>query len=240
MMTISDAAGVSTHVAMQPRLVAKANVGSFKRTEYWPFTLRLASGAQDMAKVLEVRHSAYARHLPEALTASLLEPEALDRADGVVLLLAESKLDGALMGTMRIQTNQAQPLALEQSVQLPQWMQGLPLAEATRLGVSLDGTARLVKAALFKAYYLYCLQAGIRYMVITARAPLDRQYERMLFQDVYPHLGYIPLSHVFDLPHRVMYLDVQNVRQRWEDAGHAWSEFMFYTEHPDLHQQAIA
>ena len=42
------------------------------------------------------------------------------------------------------------------------------------------------------------------------------------------------------LPHRVMYLDVQNVRQRWEDAGHAWSEFMFYTEHPDLHQQAIA
>lgn len=234
MMTISDAAGVSTHVAMQPRLVAKANVGSFKRTEYWPFTLRLASGAQDLAKVLEVRHSAYARHLPEALTSSLREPEVLDGAEGVALLLAESKLDGAPMGTMRIQTNQVRPLALEQSVQLPQWMQGLPLAEATRLAVSLEGTARLVKAALFKAYYLYCLQAGIRYMVITARAPLDRQYERMLFQDVYPHLGYMPLSHVFDLPHRVLYRDVENVRQQGEELAHPMLDYMCNTHHPDL------
>jgi len=234
MMTISDAAGVSTHVAMQPRLVAKANVGSFKRTEYWPFTLRLASGAQDMAKVLEVRHSAYARHLPEALTASLLEPEALDRADGVVLLLAESKLDGALMGTMRIQTNQAQPLALEQSVQLPQWMQGLPLAEATRLGVSLDGTARLVKAALFKAYYLYCLQNDLQYMVITARSPIDRQYDRMLFQDVYPGMGYVPLEHVFNLPHRIMFLDVMGVEALWKSENHPWCDYMFHTDHPDL------
>ena len=237
MMTISDAAGVSTHVAMQPRLVAKANVGSFKRTEYWPFTLRLASGAQDMAKVLEVRHSAYARHLPEALTSSLREPEVLDGAEGVALLLAESKLDGAPMGTMRIQTNQVLPLALEQSVQLPQWMQGLPLAEATRLAVSLEGTARLVKAALFKAYYLYCLQAGIRYMVITARAPLDRQYERMLFQDVYPHLGYMPLSHVFNLPHRVLYRDVQNVRQQGEELAHPMLDYMCNTHHPDLQLQ---
>jgi hypothetical protein len=190
-----------------------------------------------MAKVLEVRHSAYARHLPEALTSSLREPEALDGADGVALLLAESKLDGAPMGTMRIQTNQVLPLALEQSVQLPQWMQGLPLAEATRLAVSLEGTARLVKAALFKAYYLYCLQAGIRYMVITARAPLDRQYERMLFQDVYPHLGYMPLSHVFNLPHRVLYRDVQNVRQQGEELAHPMLDYMCNTHHPDLQLQ---
>jgi len=234
MMTISDAAGVRTHVSIRPRSVAASSEGSANRTEYWPFTLRLASGAQDLAKVLEVRHSAYARHLPEALTSSLREPEALDGAEGVALLLAESKLDGAPMGTMRIQTNQVRPLALEQSVQLPQWMQGLPLAEATRLAVSLEGTARLVKAALFKAYYLYCLQAGIRYMVITARAPLDRQYERMLFQDVYPHLGYMPLSHVFDLPHRVLYRDVQNVRQQGEELAHPMLDYMCNTHHPDL------
>jgi len=234
MVMISDALGVRTNALKRPRSASVGIEASVNRTEYWPFTLRLASGAQDMAKVLEIRHSAYARHLPGALCGSLRQPEAMDSADGVVMLLAESKLDGSPMGTMRIQTNRAQALALEQSVQLPQWMQGLPLAEATRLGVGREGSARLVKVALFKAYYLYCLQAGIRYMVITARSPLDRQYERMLFQDVYPHLGYIPLSHVFNLPHRVLYLDVQNVRQQWEEVGHPMLDFMCNTRHPDL------
>jgi len=234
MVMNSDALGVRADALQRSRPFPLHTEASVQRTEYWPFTLRLASSEQDMAKVLEIRHSAYARHLPEALSASLRQPEAMDSAAGVVMLLAESKLDGSPMGTMRIQTNRAQALALEQSVQLPQWMQGLPLAEATRLGVSLEGSARLVKVALFKAYYLYCLQAGIRYMVITARAPLDRQYERMLFQDVYPHLGYMPLSHVFDLPHRVLYLDVQNVREQWEEVGHPMLDFMCNTRHPDL------
>ncbi|WP_052369039.1 N-acyl amino acid synthase FeeM domain-containing protein [Serpentinimonas barnesii] len=234
MVMISDATGVRADALQRPRRFPVHTEASVQRTEHWPFTVRLASGEQDMAKVLEIRHSAYARHLPEALSASLRQPEAMDRAEGVVMLLAESKLDGSPMGTMRIQTNRAQALALEQSVQLPQWMQGLPLAEATRLGVSIEGSARLVKVALFKAYYLYCLQAGIRYMVITARSPLDRQYERMLFQDVYPHLGYIPLSHVFNLPHRVLNLDVQNVREQWEEVGHPMLDFMCHTRHPDL------
>ncbi|MDO9612143.1 MAG: hypothetical protein Q7J33_09925 [Serpentinimonas sp.] len=240
MVMISDATGVRPNALKQPRPFPVHADASVQRTEYWPFTLRLASGAQDMAKVLEIRHSAYARHLPETLSAALRQPEAMDRADGVVMLLAESKLDGSPMGTMRIQTNRAQPLALEQSVPLPQWMQGLPLAEATRLGVSLEGSARLVKVALFKAYYLYCLQAGIRYMVITARSPLDRQYERMLFQDVYPHLGYMPLSHVFNLPHRVLYRDVQNVRQQGEELSHPMLDFMCNTHHPDLQLQCGA
>ena len=54
------------------------------------------------------------------------------------------------------------------------------------------------------------------------------------FQDVYPHLGYIPLSHVFNLPHRVLYRDVQNVRQQGEEVGHPMLDFMCHTRHPDL------
>lgn len=211
-----------------------------RQSEYWPFTLRLASTAQDLSKVLEMRHSAYARHLPENLSRTLRQPEAMDRAEGVALLLAESKLDGSPMGTMRIQTNRAQPLALQQSIQLPHWMEGQPLAEATRLGVSQQAAGHLVKVALFKAYYLHCLQAGIRYMVITARVPLERQYLRMLFRDVWPELGYIALPHVFNLPHRVLYLDVQNVRQQWEAVGHPLLDFMCNTHHPDLQLQGNA
>ena len=45
--------------------------------------------------------------------------ESCDRDPGTAILLAESKLDGAPLGTMRIQTNEYAPLAVEQSVRLP-------------------------------------------------------------------------------------------------------------------------
>ncbi len=204
------------------------------RQEYWPFELRTAASREDRDKVLAIRHAAYARHLPASLSGALQQPEATDRLEGVTLLLAESSLDGSPLGTMRIQTNRLVPLALEQSYPLPSWMEGKALAEATRLAVTQEKTSRLVKAALFKAYYQYCLQTGIDYMVITARSPLDRQYERMLFKDVVPGAGYQPLAHVFNLPHRVMYLNVKQVRRQWEEAQHPLLEFMCYTEHPSL------
>jgi hypothetical protein len=212
----------------------RANQSEPHKVEYWPFTLRLVQNREDLAKVIEIRHSAYARHLPKSLTAALLEPEAIDLAAGTVLLLAESNLDGSPIGTMRIQTNRFAPLALEQSVSLPHWMHGKVLAEATRLGVAQESGSRLVKAALFKTYYLYCMSNGIDHMVITARAPLDRQYERMLFKDVVPGMGYQPLAHVFSLPHRIMYLNVKDVRRQWESVSHPMLEFMCHTEHPSL------
>lgn len=203
-------------------------------TEYWPFTVRPAGSREDIAKVIDIRHSAYARHLPTNLSAALRKPEALDQAAGVLLLLAESNVDGSPVGTMRIQTNRFSPLALEQSVTLPAWMHGKVLAEATRLGVTHERTSRLVKMAMFKAYYQYCLNAGVDYMVITARAPLDRQYERLLFKDVVPGSGYQPLAHVFNLPHRVMYLNVKDVRNQWEAIQHPMLDFMCHTVHPTL------
>lgn len=206
----------------------------FAQREYWPFTVRVASGRADLDKVVAMRHDAYARHLPPSLIEALQKPEAADMLAGVTLLLAESNVDGSPMGTMRIQTNRFVPLALEQSVQLPSWMDGKVLAEATRLGVDQAHSSRLVKAALFKAYYRYCLASGVDFMVITARSPLDRQYQRMLFKDVVPGAGYQPLAHVFNLPHRVMYLNVKQVRGQWESVQHPMLNFMCYTEHPSL------
>lgn len=204
------------------------------RTERWPFSLRIARTQADLAKVIEIRHSAYARHLPEPLCAAFRRPEASDTAPGSYLLLAESKLDGSPLGTMRIQTNAAAPLMLESAIELPFWMQGKRLAEATRLGVTNAASGRLVKAALFKAFYALCLERGVDYMVIAARSPVDRQYVRLLFQDVFPGMGGIPLGYAFNLPHRVMYLDVQRVREQWEAARHPLLDFMCYTDHPDL------
>ncbi|MEY4756665.1 MAG: hypothetical protein RJA34_1563 [Pseudomonadota bacterium] len=201
--------------------------------ERLPFTIRLVSDENALSKAVQVRHAAYARHVPDFAEA-LRMPEANDFENGVAVLLAESKLDGSPLGTMRIQTNRHKPLTLEKSLALPQWLHDSSLAEATRLAVANDATSRVVKTALFKAFFLYCQQQSIEWMVITARAPIDRQYERLMFEDVYPGLGYVPMAHVNNLPHRVLSFEVGMARARWEDANHPMQNFFCETVHPDI------
>ncbi|MDO8262110.1 MAG: hypothetical protein Q7T21_02685 [Gallionella sp.] len=201
--------------------------------ERLPFTVRLVRDEDDLDKAVQIRHSAYARHLP-VFAESLKAAETADADNGVVVLLAESKLDGSPLGTMRIQTNQFKPLCLEQSVELPAWLKARPLAEATRLGVTNEKGGRLVTTMLFKAFFQYCQQTGIEWMVVTGRAPVDRTYDRLLFEDVFPGRGYIPFSHVGNLPHRVMSFNVETAEVRWAAAKHPLFDFIFRTHHPDL------
>ena len=201
--------------------------------EILPFTVRLVRDQKDLTKAVDIRQSAYARHLPE-FAETLRVPESTDAQDGVVVLLAESKLDGSALGTMRIQTNRFAPLSLEQSIDLPDWLRVRPLAEAARLGVTDGKSGRLVKTMLFKAFFQYCQQTGIEWMVITARSPIDRQYERLLFGDVYPGMGYIPVSHMNNMPHRILSFEVGSAQRRWAEADHPLYDFIFRTNHPDL------
>ena len=201
--------------------------------ELLPFTVRLVRDQDDLNKAVEIRHSAYARHLP-GFAETLKSPETADLENGVVVLLAESKLDGSPLGTMRIQTNEFKPLCLEQSVELPDWLKSLRLAEATRLGVTNETGGRLVTTVLFKAYFQYCQQIGVEWMVIAGRAPVDRLYDRLLFNDVFPGMGYIPLVHAGNLPHRVMSFNVDTAEDRWSRARHPLLGFMCHVHHPDI------
>jgi hypothetical protein len=171
--------------------------------------------------------------VPE-LAQLLREAEAYDHEEGSVVLLAESKLDGAPLGTMRIQTNFHHPLPLEKSVELPDWLHDRGLAEATRLGVTLGRVGHVVKTMLFKAYFLYCMEAEIDWMVITARAPLDRQYDALLFNEVFPGRGYVPMRHVGNIPHRVLALAPKDVEPRWGEVKHPLYGCFFRTQHPDI------
>ena len=160
------------------------------------------------------------------------EPNDFD--DGVSVLLAESKLDGRPLGTMRLQTNVFRPLALESSVTLPDRFKGSVLAEAARLGVTQERVGRVVKTLLFKAFYIHCLNVGIDWMVITARSPLDKHYESLLFEDVFPERGYIPMSHVGGIPHRIFAHEIATAGERWADVAHPLYDLYFHTHHPDI------
>lgn len=205
-------------------------------TERLPFRVRIVTSEEGLWKAVHLRQSAYARHVPQ-FARQLQEPEAADRESGSIVMLAESHLDGAALGTMRIQTNRYHRLKLEQSVELPAWLQDRSLAEATRLGVGEGSIGRVVKTALFKAYYLYCMDQGIDWMVITARKPLDRQYEMLMFQDVYEEDSMYPMRHVGGMPHRVMAFDVAAAKRRWSETKHPLLGFMCDVHHPDIDVQ---
>lgn len=200
--------------------------------ERLPFTVRIVRSEEELHKAVAIRQAAFARHVPE-LAEKLTTPEADDLADGSVILLAESKLDGSPVGTMRIQTNRYKDLVIEQSVELPARLRGSSMAQATRLANDGGRMGPLVKTVLFKAYYMYCMEAGVDWMVISARPPLDRQYKALLFQDLYPG-ELIPMRHSNNMQHHVLALNVPSVEPSWGKVNHRLYPFFFRTHHPDL------
>jgi hypothetical protein len=204
-----------------------------KTVERLPFTVRRVHSHEEMLKAVKIRHAAYARHLPE-FAKTLAIPEECDYDSDTVILLAESKLDGSALGSTRIQTNLHHPLHVEASVTLPQWLQGQRLAEVTRLGIDEGRIGRLVKVALIKACFEFCERNRIEWAIVTGRAPIDRQYEQLLFADVFADKQPVPLRHVGNIPHRVMAFEIATGEQRWEAAKHPMLGFFRHTRHPDI------
>jgi hypothetical protein len=201
--------------------------------ERLPFTVRRVQSDEDLWKAVRVRHAAYARHVPE-FAQTLRAPEDSDYDSDAVILLAESKLDGTPLGSTRIQTNQSQPLHVEASVELPLWLQTHRMAEVTRLGVQEGRIGRLVKIALIKACFEHCEQNQVAWAVVTGRTPIDRQYEQLLFSDVFADKLPVKLRHVGNIPHRVMAFEIATGEARWAAAKHPLLGFFRHTRHPDI------
>jgi hypothetical protein len=215
-------------------------VGSFDEhgqvrltTERMAFEVREVRTQDELFKAVAVRYEAYSRHLPE-LGRRLTAPEPADSRPGYTVLLAENRLDGTPLATIRLQTNDVEPLVLEQSIDLPDWLQGRRLAEATRFAVASQVRGRYVSYVMFKAFWQFCLERDIEWMVVCARPPLDRIYLSLLFEDVVAGGAFVPLKHAANVPHRVLAFNVTTSEPRWRTAGHPYYPFMALTVHPDI------
>ena len=204
-----------------------------RKVESLPLTIRRVRSEEELLKAVQIRHAAYARHIPE-FARSLALPEEADYESDAVVLLAESKLDGTPLGTARIRTNIHQPLHIEESVVLPQWLQGRSLGEVERLGVSHGRIGHVVKVALVKAFFEFFEKQGLDWAVISARTPVDRQYEQLLFADVFGENEMVPLRHIGDIPHRIMAFEIATGEARWRAAAHPLLKFFRETDHPDI------
>lgn len=197
------------------------------------FAVRLASSEQDFRDACAVRTIAYGHHDPE-LGPSFGDVEALDRADGTVVLLCRDNATGICMGTARIQVSGFGPLTIESSLRLPDWLRGRPRAQISRLAV-VPGAANVVKLLLMKASYQYCLATQVRWMVIGARsAALIRNYRGLGFKDVFEPGAWVPLSSAGGMPHQILALDVAGAKDAWQATRNRLLGFMTETVHADV------
>ena len=203
------------------------------------FQVRAAHGEADLRAACALRAQAYGRKLPNVLEL-WREPDAIDRAAGVVVFVARDNASGEVIGTVRVATNQYQPLQIEGSTTLPDGYAGLK-AEITRLAVRPGHDDPQVRLALFKAVYLECLARGVEWMVIGARsAALVRGYRRLGFTDVLADGAMVPLAHAGNLPHRVLAFNVRSAQSDWRAIRHPFYAFMVEQPHPEIEAGAQA
>lgn len=201
-------------------------------SERLPFRVKIAT-ADELTAAVRLRAAAYGKHLP-ALATQLLQPEAADFEPGNEVFVAVSKLDGSMLGTIRTHSNLFKPLPLEASFDLPPHLRGRRLIEATRLSVLGSLQASLVRNALFKVFFQYCLAQKVDWMLAAGRRPVDRLYDAMLWRDVDGVGKLYPMAHAAGVPHRVMCMAPAEAEPTWRAADHPLYRFAFQAVHPDL------
>ena len=119
-------------------------------------------------------------------TSSATGPETWDQRPNATLLIAESRIDGDALGSLRILASERGRLMVEDRVALPQSLRAVSVAEASCLAVKAGRNATLVRLMLWKAFHRYCLAAQVDTMLIAVRESALRQYEWLGFHDPQP------------------------------------------------------
>lgn len=209
------------------------SVAAIPLGEELPFAIRLVRTEEHLLKAVQVRAQAFLRHAPQ-FGAKLLNPEAADRTKGNIVLLAESKATGAPEGSIRIETNFDFRTEFEAVIELPAFLRGKTLAQVGRLGVKPGPGGTLVKQALFKALYRYCLATQVDYMLVAARTPVDREFEKLGFREVFDEPTLLSYPSQGKKYLRLFVFDVAAGERTWRQSQHPLYQFMIQDYHPDI------
>jgi hypothetical protein len=203
-------------------------------TQPLPFRMRIAKSPEDIQRVCRHRGEAYARHQPDLVQRlSLHEPEADDLRDDVVLVMAESHEDGSILGSLRLSTNINTPLRFEKEFELPQRFQKGALMEAGRMVTQNGPLGRMVVPALIKVTSEVSYRVGADFVLLIARAPLDRMYKAWQFEDLYNGEKVVTSAQP-GVPVTLFFMDIAQVDHRLRTANCPIYHFMAETHHPDI------
>jgi hypothetical protein len=197
-----------------------------------PFRVKLVRDDAQLLRVQALRQTAYGRHLPEQ-AAAFGSADPLDRTVDTTIFYAEDKRTGAMVGSVRVQSNRTAALQIERSIELPAQRRGQLLAEITRLCV-LPGYDQPVRLAMVKASHLFCIAMQISGVLAGSRRSLLRTYENLGFTDLFGDDRMCPLQHAGGLPHRVLFRDTVTSEAMARERKHPDYDFVFRDYHPDI------
>jgi hypothetical protein len=197
------------------------------------FTVRIVRNLDTLDKAVEVRKSAYVRHHPTYAEAIAREDKR-DKQSGATIFIAESKINGAALGTLRVETNLQRPLQLEGDVALPLSLQGAHLAHVTRFAIEAGRLGTMVRYALLKALYLFCVAKEVRYALIATKPPQDRLYYRIGFRNLFEDDEMQNLSEYPNFPLKIVFIQMRTVESLLAEQSPTLHQFMFERVHSDI------
>jgi hypothetical protein len=197
------------------------------------YAVRLIRTRDQLQKVVVVRALGYRKHIP-TLAETLERPEDADFKNATLTIGCEDLNSKMLVGSVRITLNQFEPLPLEAVFNLEPPLSNKLIAEASRLVVPSNSQSRLVKLLLIKAVYLYCHALQVKWLMLCARSPLDKEYEKLGMVDVAENGQFRPVPYIDHVPHRALGLNVMEAERIWSAAQHPLYNFMAQQVHPEI------
>ncbi len=211
---------------------ANHEASPFGATGILPFRITLARTDDQLRRAIAIRAAAFGRKALQLATI-LGEPEPTDKSPNAVVLIAEDKLSGNCVGTLRIASNLHGPLDLDSIETMPEELKGRRIARAERLGVVKGRVGSLAKIALFKALHRYCLALQIEWIVVQVTPPRDRDYRLLGFKEILD-------DQVFEsfispgMRQVCLALNTHSAERMFFKSGHRLYTFMIRTWHPDI------
>ena len=194
--------------------------------------MKVVTTKRELESVVALRSAAYLRHNAPAAD-KVRFPEEEDERGDAVILVAQSKLEGGVVGTMRINSNLNSPIQLESVMTLPAPFNQSRCAEFMRLGVVSGTSGRLVSSALAKASYEICVAMKMDFIFVCSRPPVDTMYRGYKFDDLLNGKR-LDLHYAPGVPHFVLCLPVAEAPARWLLDSRSVYRFFMETEHPDI------
>jgi hypothetical protein len=147
---------------------------TLSKEENLPFRIRRAKSPQDYRALCQLRANAYARHAYHAsLPFRLRTVDASD--ENSVILLAESKESGMIVGTVRLNSSFEGNQPLLAGMHTAE-LEGEPSLYVDRFAVEQGPASDVAALALLKAAWHFANYAEVTWMLAAALAPLARRY----------------------------------------------------------------
>ena len=198
-----------------------------------PYSIRIVRTSAQLQAAVEVRYQAYSEKL-QALASKVSQPGPLDFAHEPIVLLAENRLTGEAIGTMRLNTGPS-ILDMLDDINLPDNIMGERVAFVSRMAVvGTVAERQLVRNLMQKAVFQLCIAKQLNRILLLAVEPRERLFYRCGFSDVFEDGKARYPAFLDKFPVKALYADTYAMERHWKEQKHPLYDFLFRTFHPEI------